>query len=529
MNNQTRLHIARKRTRACATHPILAFLFPAVLFAIAALPAFSATPVLFTTQPRKVQNVAVYVDGALQCTTGADGDCSTVPNVTAGLHKADYIWATCNSPSLCPAYGMTTIYVLVPDQPTVFAVRIPSVRVRWYTEANVRVSLNSQLAAGPATQETGATEYMATANVLSGCYTASYFKPAGPIPDWPSSIPGTPDPALQGFDLLCFGSDEIYPPPVPDNGNDLNPPEVRVRTGTSGNTPPLVDAASSAVSVPEGTPATNSGTWSDADLDAATISANTGTVTQGTGTWAWSNPSLDDDSYTVVITADDGKGGVATTTFSVTVTNVNPSITGITVPPTVALGSTANVSATFTDPGILDTHSCTWYWGNGSTSAGTVSSHTCTGSKNYMAAGEYTVSVIVTDDNGGSGQGTAATSIKVAAASSVSFSGMPGEGCTLWPPNKKMVQVATIKAAAPGGIAPGSFKVTGTSNEPQDAKQPDIAIAPVAGGGFTVQLRADRLGTGTGRIYTITATAKDLAGNTATATSICRVPHDQGK
>jgi hypothetical protein len=110
------------------------------------------------------------------------------------------------------------------------------------------------------------------------------------------------------------------------------------------------------------------------------------------------------------------------------------------------------------------------------------------------------------------------------------ISGMPAAGCTLWPPNHKLVQVATVTAAdALSGLAPGSFLVAGKSNEPSDPKDPDIVITPTGSGGFSVQLQADRLGTGTGRIYTLTASAYDLAGNTATVTATCTVPHDQGK
>jgi hypothetical protein len=71
--------------------------------------------------------------------------------------------------------------------------------------------------------------------------------------------------------------------------------------------------------------------------------------------------------------------------------------------------------------------------------------------------------------------------------------------------------------------------VTGTSNEPIDPGDPAIVITPSGSGGFIVQLQADRLGNGTGRVYTLTATANDLAGNTATVTATCTVPHDQGK
>ena len=44
----------------------------------------------------------------------------------------------------------------------------------------------------------------------------------------------------------------------------------------------------------------------------------------------------------------------------------------------------------------------------------------------------------------------------------------------------------------------------------------------------TIQLRSERSGTGTGRTYTITATAGDLSSNSTMATFSCVVPHDQG-
>jgi len=111
------------------------------------------------------------------------------------------------------------------------------------------------------------------------------------------------------------------------------------------------------------------------------------------------------------------------------------------------------------------------------------------------------------------------------------ISGMPGPGCSLWPPNHKLVQVATVTAAdaVSGGLAPGSFTVTGTSNEPSnDPNDPEIVITPDGSGGFVVQLQAERLGTGTGRIYTLTATASNTDGVTTTSTATCTVPHDQG-
>jgi hypothetical protein len=106
------------------------------------------------------------------------------------------------------------------------------------------------------------------------------------------------------------------------------------------------------------------------------------------------------------------------------------------------------------------------------------------------------------------------------------LSGLPAAGCTLWPPDHKFVTVATISAVdLLSGLI--SFNVTGTSNEPQNANDPDIIITGTGPGPRTVQLRADRLGTGTGRVYTINTIASDAAGNVVKSTSTCTVPHDQ--
>ena len=108
--------------------------------------------------------------------------------------------------------------------------------------------------------------------------------------------------------------------------------------------------------------------------------------------------------------------------------------------------------------------------------------------------------------------------------------GMPSANCTLWPPNHQLVQVAIVAATdAESGIAPGSFNVTGSSNEPLDPRKPDIVITPNASGALVVQLGAERSGAGKGRVYTLTASAEDRAGNRVTATSTCLVPHDQGR
>jgi hypothetical protein len=80
-----------------------------------------------------------------------------------------------------------------------------------------------------------------------------------------------------------------------------------------------------------------------------------------------------------------------------------------------------------------------------------------------------------------------------------------------------------VKAADnASGIAPDSFSISVVSNEP-------VAAGDIVIHGGIVQVRAERLGNGTGRVYTVTSQVSDLAGNTAKATATCTVPHDQGK
>ena len=82
-------------------------------------------------------------------------------------------------------------------------------------------------------------------------------------------------------------------------------------------------------------------------------------------------------------------------------------------------------------------------------------------------------------------------------------------------------------SAADGVSGVGSLDVTATSSEPSDPDDADVLVTPDGSGGFVVSLRAERLGSGSGRVYTVTATAKDLAGNATTATATCAVAHDR--
>jgi uncharacterized repeat protein (TIGR01451 family) len=96
----------------------------------------------------------------------------------------------------------------------------------------------------------------------------------------------------------------------------------------------------------------------------------------------------------------------------------------------------------------------------------------------------------------------------------------------LGPANHKMVDVAVAYSVSDNcGTVTTSLSVA--SNEPVDGtgdghSAPDWVVVDA----HHVQLRAERAGGGTGRVYTITITAVDSAGNTSTQTVPVVVPHD---
>ena len=116
----------------------------------------------------------------------------------------------------------------------------------------------------------------------------------------------------------------------------------------------------------------------------------------------------DNGTYVVNITVTDNQGAVGIQTVKVIVDNVTPSVGAINVSEDlVVINNLITATASFSDPGILDNHTAMWNWGDGSTTAGVViesnGSGTVVGSHVYTSAGIYTVTLLITDNNGGMG------------------------------------------------------------------------------------------------------------------------------
>jgi len=151
-------------------------------------------------------------------------------------------------------------------------------------------------------------------------------------------------------------------------------------------------------------------TFTDISLSSPDIIVSWAWDFSGIGSSADRNPDfvfMNDGTYTVTLTVTDDDGSTVTVTHNVTVENMPPEVDAGS-DRTVDLGDTVFVEAVFTDPGTLDTHSATIYWGDDTSepeiSAETVGAlGTVAGNHIYTWPGTYEVKVVVIDSDGGMG------------------------------------------------------------------------------------------------------------------------------
>ncbi len=244
---------------------------------------------------------------------------------------------------------------------------------------------------------------LADVHTIEDLEVVSVIMPNDPIP--PNPNPSQPDPLqnwetykttvdevelISGYDLLAKLEDQIE---ILVESGDKAPIAVwGGETRGSEGSPVDFDASHS----------------SDPDIgDALTFSWNFGDGTTGTGVKPV-HVFADNGVYPVLLTVTDSHGATNTQSNSVTIENADPSVV-IGTPPTIYSGQTYSFSGGFGDLGQNDDP---WQyqinWGNGTGPLTSISSQgAITGSRQYLAAGNYDIGLTVTDKDGGSGSASA--------------------------------------------------------------------------------------------------------------------------
>ncbi len=133
--------------------------------------------------------------------------------------------------------------------------------------------------------------------------------------------------------------------------------------------------------------------------------------------------TFDDDiaSRTIALRVTDAKGLSHIDTTTITIGNADPVAGGVTVAPSntiggamiIGSGQSVTVSGSFTDLGVLDTHTVVVDWNDGTTSNATVDQEAGTfeATHTFAGVGQYTITATVADDDDGSAQATVIVSV----------------------------------------------------------------------------------------------------------------------
>jgi hypothetical protein len=204
----------------------------------------------------------------------------------------------------------------------------------------------------------------------------------------------TPDPDYFGADAFSFA---VSDGELSDTGL------VDITVGPV-NDAPVVDAGPDQ-GADESAPVSFAGSFVDARLlqpQAVEIAWDFGDGATASGTLTPTHAYADDGDYTVTLVVTDELGLVGTDSLLVSVANVAPLLEPL-ADQDVLAGQQLDLTAVVSDPGWMDTHTLDVDWGDGITQTiqvpyGTLEiglSHV------FTQAGIYTVSVTVTDDDGG--------------------------------------------------------------------------------------------------------------------------------
>ncbi len=253
--------------------------------------------------------------------------------------------------------------------------------------------------------------------------------------------------------------------------------------------------------------------WGDGSTSAGTVSANGsgGFAVSGSHTYA------EEGTFPVAVTIADAGGSNASSTAAATIADAPLAATRLAIGGFEGKSFSGNV-ATFTDGdpnGAVSDYTATIDWGDGSTSAGTVSANgsggfAVSGSHTYAEEGIFNVTVTVADAGGSNASSAAAATIADAplAATGLTFSSMEGASLT--------GNVATFTDADPNGV-PSDYTAT---IDWGDGSTSTGTVAAATSGGFAVTGSHSYAEEGS---YPITVQIADVGGSAASARGAANV------
>jgi HYR domain/Secretion system C-terminal sorting domain len=217
---------------------------------------------------------------------------------------------------------------------------------------------------------------------------------------------------------------------------------------------------------------------------------------------------------TVTVTAKDASNNITTSTFTVTVKETTPPV--ITCPASITVNAPANQCSATVNPGTATaTDNC---------SAVTISG---TRSDNKALNASYPLGVTTITWKAKDASGNSCTCLQTITVKDNQppvITNVSVSPSVLWPADHSLKTV-TVNYSGTDNCSYNSCQLSVTSNEPISGTgsgdlSPDWQLVD----GHRVKLRAERKSNGTGRVYTITITCTDQAGNKTTKTATVTVP-----
>lgn len=254
-----------------------------------------------------------------------------------------------------------------------------------------------------------------------------------------------------------------------------------------------------------------------------------------TYTWTWNGGSatgvtstaiFPPGTTTVTLTVSDGQFN-ATDAVNITVQDTTPPI--VNAGPDVTMEQESYARTQVTLFGTVTDAASTQFnftWSEGEVVLAMETNASNTTLTYTFNLGVHIITLTATDEAGNTASDNVTVTIVDTTPPQITATATPN---ILWPPNHKYVEVkVTVTVNDTCDPSPNITLVSITSNEPDNSKGDgntvdDIVIID----DFTFKLRAERSGTGSARIYTITYKAMDASGNYAMISVTIEVPYDK--